>query len=86
MIAAGSMPAPLLPRRRRRLGSGMRRARLRDPARRRRRPLRRTQIWVDCGKIMQDLLKNQQTKIYFGEPVKVRPARCAGRAVVRPAP
>lgn len=28
------------------------------------------QIWVDCGKIVQDLLKNQQTKIYFGEPVK----------------
>ena len=28
------------------------------------------QIWVDCAKIVQDLLKNQQTKIYFGEPVK----------------
>ncbi len=27
-------------------------------------------MWVDCGKILQDLLKNQQTKTYFGEPVK----------------
>lgn len=25
---------------------------------------------MDCGKIVQELLKNQQTKIYFGEPVK----------------
>jgi hypothetical protein len=25
---------------------------------------------VDCGKIVADMLKNQQTKIYFGEPVK----------------
>ncbi|KAL4421258.1 hypothetical protein ABPG75_010549 [Micractinium tetrahymenae] len=31
---------------------------------------RAEKIWVDCGKIVQDLLKNQQTKIYFGEPVK----------------
>lgn len=28
------------------------------------------QIWVDCGKLVQDLLKNQQTKMYFGEPVR----------------
>jgi hypothetical protein len=33
-------------------------------------PLLAPQIWVDCGKIVQELLKNQQTKIYFGEPVK----------------
>lgn len=31
---------------------------------------RAEKIWVDCGKIIQDMLKNQQTKIYFGEPVR----------------
>ncbi|KAI3423977.1 hypothetical protein D9Q98_009811 [Chlorella vulgaris] len=31
---------------------------------------RAEKMWVDCGKILQDLLKNQQTKTYFGEPVK----------------
>ena len=40
------------------------------PTWRRRRIPRPLQIWVDCGKIVQDLLKNQQTKMYFGEPVK----------------
>lgn len=31
---------------------------------------RAEKIWVDCGKLVQDLLKNQQTKMYFGEPVR----------------
>ena len=28
------------------------------------------QIWSDCIRIVQDQLKNQTTKLYFGEPVK----------------
>ena len=46
---------------------------------------RAEKIWVDCGKIVQDLLKNQQTKArrLAGWGARCAPPRRCARAAVR---